>query len=272
MKRNTLNSKQVENFKKEGYLAGLPLFDTGEVKSLNSNFKELAKCLKPGEDHSEIREWHESSRWLYDICMDSRILDYVEGLLGPDFFCWASHFFTKAPHTPQSVPWHQDAHYWPLYPHNPVTVWIAFAETNEENGAMRIIPGTHKAGLIKHIDARENSSLRFELDSGTYREDQAVSLNLQPGSISIHDDALVHGSPPNLSDRWRIGFTIRYSGINVRADREIAPNFRIFMARGEDRFGYNLHGVKPTQTFARLDRSKQPGIKEQKKLALDAEG
>ena len=39
------------------------------------------------------------------------------------------------------VGWHQDAYYWPMTPHNSVTVWLAYTDVDEENGAMQIVPG-----------------------------------------------------------------------------------------------------------------------------------
>ena len=81
------------------------------MAELKAGYQELLKFLRPGEDDKEIREWHESSRFLYDICVKPQILDYAEDLLGPNYFLWASNFFSKAPHNPSLVGWHQDAYY-----------------------------------------------------------------------------------------------------------------------------------------------------------------
>src|ERR1017187_10904936 len=97
-----------------------------------------------------MREWHETSRWLFDIVMNPKILDLVEGILGPDFYVWASNFFVKEPDTHDLVGWHQDAYYWPMSPHHSVTVWLAFTDVDEENGAMKIVPGSHLGGVIEH--------------------------------------------------------------------------------------------------------------------------
>ncbi len=78
-----LNEQQRDFYKRNGYLIGLPpVFNETGVKHLNSGLNELLKLLKPGEDPKEIREWHETSRFLYDICMNDTILDYVEDILG----------------------------------------------------------------------------------------------------------------------------------------------------------------------------------------------
>lgn len=60
-------------------------------------------------------------------------------------------FFLKEPQDGSVLPWHQDIQYWPLFPANAVTVWLALYVSNEENGAMKVVKGSHKQGMFKHI-------------------------------------------------------------------------------------------------------------------------
>lgn len=253
MERYVLSEEQRANYEKNGYLIDLPpVFSPAEMQALNQELKELERLLLPDEPMQAIREWHMSSRWLYDICTHPRILDYVEGLLGPNFYMWGSQFFAKPPGTDDTVAWHQDAYYWPLSPHHSVTVWLAFTDVDEENGAMQVIPGSHKAGLIQHQRVSSDSVLALELERGTFNEADARSLLLKAGQVSLHDDAIVHGSPANRSDRWRTGLTIRYSGTQVKCDLSRAPQFRAYLVRGVDEYRHNPPGVVPTERFARL--------------------
>ncbi len=264
--KRRLSEGQKKFYRENGYLIGLPpIYDAQGVKALNEGYQELLKLLKAGEDDKEIREWHESSSFLYDICTNPRILDYVEGLLGPNFYLWASNFFSKAPQTKSKVGWHQDAYYWPLSPHNTVTVWLAFTDSDEDNSAMQVIPRSHLGGLITHKRASETDSvLTLELERGTFREDEAVSLVVKAGHISIHDDRIIHGSSPNRSDRWRIGFTIRYSGTNVKCDLSVNPHFKTYLMRGIDEYKLNPVGTIPTARYGRLER-KHLSIEEAKR-------
>ena len=90
--------------------------------------------------------WHKASKKFYDLCRTPEILDYVEDILGPNFVQWGGQFFHKEPHSGSIVPWHQDAQYWPLKPANAVTVWLAVYDTDIENGAMKVVSGSHKKG------------------------------------------------------------------------------------------------------------------------------
>lgn len=94
---NSLTPDQQVFYQDNGYLVDLPaIYTPAEMAEHNRNLKELMALLRPDEAAKDIREWHEASRWLYDICMDPRILDLVEGILGPDFYMWASNFFLKS--------------------------------------------------------------------------------------------------------------------------------------------------------------------------------
>jgi non-haem Fe2+, alpha-ketoglutarate-dependent halogenase len=269
-----LSDQQRDFYKRNGYMIGLPpVFDETGVKHLNTGLNELLRLLKPGEDPKEIREWHETSRFLYDICMNDTILDYVEDILGPDFYLWGSNFFIKPPHSNSTVGWHQDTYYWPLEPKISATVWLAFEDVNEENAAMKVIPGSHVAGLLKHSRSSDTDSvLTLECEQGQFREDSAVSLNLKAGQISIHDDKLVHGSPANHSNRRRAGLTIRYSSTIVKCDLSINPHFKTYLCRGVDTYEHNPVGAVPTQEYGRLERAhvsvEEAGVEAEKKLGL----
>ncbi len=254
--RPRLTAEQKATYQTQGYLDHLPpVFSTSEVADLNDGFARLCQLLEAGEDSKEIREWHESSLWLFDICRHEQILDYVEDILGPDFYLWASNYFAKEPHSPSTVGWHQDGFYWPLSPHHSVTVWIACTDSDEENGAMKVIPGTHQTGLIKHQRSTDTDSvLTLELEKGSVRTDQAVPIELQAGEISLHDDRIIHGSPGNPSDRPRVGLTIRYSGTQVKCDLSVNPHFKSYLMRGQDTYRHNPVGQVPTQDFGRLVR------------------
>lgn len=251
----SLTPNQQRSFHENGYVLGLPqIYSDEEMEQHNLDLASLMRLLTPEETAKDIREWHEASQWLFDITMNPKILDLVEGLLGPNFYMWASSFFIKEPHTTDTVGWHQDAYYWPMTPHNTVTVWLAFTDVNEENGAMKIVPKSHKSGVIKHQrhDPTEtNSIITLELETDSFQEDTAVSMNLDRGQISMHDDRAVHGSPANPSDRRRVGLTIRYSGTNVKNDLSVNPHFKAYLARGVDEHRHNPVGVLPTERFGR---------------------
>jgi ectoine hydroxylase-related dioxygenase (phytanoyl-CoA dioxygenase family) len=241
-----LTPEHVTQYHALGYVKGSRVFSDTEVARLQAEYEKLVALLPPGKNINFVNWWHKKNRFLYDLCMDSRLLDFAEDILGPDFFLWGSHFFVKEPGDETVVPWHQDAQYWPLSPQNAVTVYIAFTDCDRENACMRVIPGSHRARLRHHTSDDGRYVLKQEIDDTEFDPASAVDLELAAGEISLHHDGLAHGSGPNRSTRRRVGFTMRFSGADVKCDLSVWPSFQAFPARGTHNDPKNPIGVPPT--------------------------
>ncbi len=236
----------LELYHRQGYLAGFQIFEEDQCSGFLELYWRLRKLLPPGMSTQEMDWWHATDNELWELCKHPKILDYVESILGPDFFLWGTQFFSKEPGDGKTTPWHQDAFYWPLSPHKAVTVWLAFSDSDEGNGAMMVVPGSHRAGKLKYRKTTQDSDvLDMVLEHGEFRESDAVPLILKGGQISLHDDNIIHGSAPNHSERLRCGLTMRYSAGEVRCDLSVWPFFKSFWVRGVDRWEHNPVGVPP---------------------------
>jgi len=114
------------------------------------------------------------------------------------------------------------------------TIWAA-TDFTEENGATRVIPGSH----------RYDDKLRF-------RESDTVPAEMHRGSVLFYTGSLYHGGGANRTDRVRIGINITYNVAWLRQEenqylsvpREIArelpdPLLRLMgYARGAYALGY----------------------------------
>jgi ectoine hydroxylase-related dioxygenase (phytanoyl-CoA dioxygenase family) len=187
-----------------------------------------------------------------EFAHDPDVLDRVEAVIGPDIILWGAHMFAKPPRDGKEVPWHQDGHYWPIRPLATCTVWVALDDSTRENGAMRYIAGSHKMGTFTHLtDTDDRLALNQVLQPGQVDESQARDVELQAGQMSLHDVHLVHGSPPNFSDKRRAGLALRYMPATSHFDRSISSldpvaSFQarpIWLVRGIDRTGKNDFNV-----------------------------
>lgn len=242
-----LTKKEKNQFSEIGYVKNLPVFTAEAVETLQAKLKEILDLLPPELDVSRLNNWHKANRWVYDLCRTPAILDYVEGLAGPNFFHWGSHFFCKFPHDDSEVPWHQDAQYWPLRPEKTVTVWLAIYDSDERNGAMRVVRGSHKLGTIQHHTVEGERNVIDQLvDQSAIDENKIDVIDLKAGEISLHDDRLIHGSGGNPSSRMRAGLTLRYSPTDVKCDLDEWPTFEVYLVRGEDEHRHSPPGQAPT--------------------------
>lgn len=249
-----LTRDQIDDYNRLGFINGLDIFNQTDAAANRAYFDELLTQV-PETGAYSINCYQARCDGIWDICTNSRILDHVQDLIGPNIICWASHFFCKLPHDPKQVPWHQDAAFWKLSPARTVTVWLAIDDADEENSAMRFIPGTHNKGSLAIAETGEDSVLRLET-KGADQMGKPYTNTLKAGQISMHADMLVHGSLPNMSDRRRTGLTIRYCPPEVDfTDAEWASNVEPIICRGNDPYRRWKHHARPTGNDVSLENS-----------------
>jgi hypothetical protein len=240
--RTRLTSGELAFYRENGFLTLPHLLPQAAFDALRGNFEAKLAALPDGARPENMDVPHFTDPTLFDWLLDPGVLDLVEQLLGPDLALFSAHFFCKPAGDGKSVPWHDDAYYWreTITPSSgAVTVWLALDRVSQENGCMRVIPGSHLPGARRYRpSSRADSVFDEELDPSSVDEDRAVPLELEPNSCSVHAATLVHSSEANLSDQRRCGFTMRYISTDVRFNHEeVGDRHQIYLARGTDRAG-----------------------------------
>jgi hypothetical protein len=232
-----LSESAVRQYQEHGYYApvrALPTAEAGALRQRLETFEAGAGPLAGKLRHKS----HLLFPWLNELIRQPRILDAVEDLIGPDILCWGSSFFIKEPRNTAYVSWHQDSTYWGLEPPDVVTAWVALSDSIVANGAMRVVPDSHRQDQFPHRDtfAPDNLLSRGQEIMVDVDARRAVTLELAAGEMSLHHVRLIHGSEPNPSDTRRIGFAIRYIPTHVR---QIAGSHdTATLVRGDDRYGH----------------------------------
>jgi non-heme Fe2+,alpha-ketoglutarate-dependent halogenase len=240
-----LTQEQIDTFWRDGCVFPIRVMAQADATALRARLeafeRETGGPLKGALRHKT----HLLFTWLADLVRNRNIVDAVEDLYGHDLFCWTTNFFIKEANNPAFVSWHQDSTYWGLDKPDVVTAWVALTPSNEANGAMGFIPGTHTSDQMPHRDtfAKNNLLTRGQEVAVDVDESKAVTIELQPGEMSLHHVRLVHGSPPNPSNDRRIGFAIRYIPTSVA---QVAGEDSATLVRGEDAFGHFEHEPRPT--------------------------
>jgi non-heme Fe2+,alpha-ketoglutarate-dependent halogenase len=212
-----LASAAVEQYRRDGFYFPVRVMSPGEALALRGRL-EAVEAEHGGRLSGEIRHKpHLLFTWLAELVRHPSILDAVEDVLGPNLLAWSASFFIKEARDSAYVSWHQDATYWGLSAPDVLTAWVAFTDATVENGAMRMVPGSHDAQL-EHRDTFVPNNLLSRGQEIAVEVDEArgVDILLRAGEMSLHHVRMVHGSPANQSDDRRIGFAIRYIPTYVR--------------------------------------------------------
>ena len=215
-----LSKKEIKNYHEEGYIIPQAFcFNSKEVLGLKAALDEVLannpeimpdRLINPHLDRG--KPYGVRGHALFnDLAHDSRIVSMVSSVMGPNLILLFTHLFCKSAVSTRSVPWHQDGPFWPVNPMKSCTVWLALDDVDEGNGAMRVIPGSHKGSAkIHNLIDKKNSTLNRELSPSDVDEGRAKSIELKAGQVSLHDIGIIHGSSANKSDRRRAGLALRY--------------------------------------------------------------
>ena len=143
---------------------------------------------------------------------------YTPGKAAMDY----EQFLAKKPSRPGAeFPMHQDLGYWPKTKNTwTATFSLALTDSDLVNGCLQVMPGTNKEpALRKHLpkaysgEADENHINRDESHTLVIEEkstDKIVYLPVKRGSVTIHDERIVHGSGGNNSSAWRKTYVMAF--------------------------------------------------------------
>jgi len=140
--------------------------------------------------------------------LDPRIFDVIESLIGPAFAA-QSMFYFKPP-TARGQALHQDNAFLQAHPETCVAAWIAIDDCDAENGALSVVPGSHRIQLLCLEPADE--SLSFTDAQVPVPDDvQIEQTQMLAGDVLFFHGSMVHGSTPNSSaDRFRRSLIFHY--------------------------------------------------------------
>ncbi len=213
-----LTKSQIEQYYDEGFISPVRVISEQEAYLIKQEL-EMVEAEFPEEINSESRNnLHLSFAFLDALAHNEIIVDAMEDLIGPNISLWASVMFIKEPSSKHYVSWHQDATYMGLDSLNFPTPWVALSPSNKETGCMTMIAGSHKTKIQEHEDTfAENNILTRGQVIQNVDKSKAVDLILEPGEMSIHHGAVIHGSQPNNSTHRRIGFSLQsYMPPNIK--------------------------------------------------------
>lgn len=188
--------------------------------------------LNPGR--AGIRNLLELFPCVEKLSQSQEIRDLVEPILGDLAQVVRGIFFDKQPNANWKVPWHQDrtiavknrvdvADYHPwsvkagihhVQPPTAIlaqmlTVRIHLDQTDESNGALKVIPGSHSHGKLTDV----------EIDHWKQTV-PAISCNLKPGGILLMRPLLLHASSAAIAPNHRRVIHLEYASSELLSGLE----------------------------------------------------
>jgi hypothetical protein len=221
-----LTAEEVAAFRRDGHLTVPGAVTVGELAALRA---QLAAWIEEsrrhrtawgeqvdgrprfdlasghGTDNLQLRRVNnpsEVSDAFRAVMSNSRMTDMVADLIGPDVAFHHCKINLKLPGADTEVGWHQDFAYTPHSNDDLVTALLFLDEVTEENGALAVVPGSHREGLKSlWADGKFTGAVAEPVAAEARR--RAVLSTGPAGSVCLMHTALLHGSRANSSVRSR---------------------------------------------------------------------
>jgi hypothetical protein len=239
-KQYKLTTDQVQSFHENGFLGNVKLLDEEQIEILRKELVEVANVHHPAHhlyyefhsneslDPSTIL-FHALGAWrispaFHDILWNPRFLMAASQLLGnKSVRFWHDQLFCKPPKQGGVVAWHQDYSYWTrTKPMEHLTCWCGLDDSNEANGCVQYVPGSHRWGLLeKPALAGDLHGILDFLGEEQKSQFLPVSVETKAGYGNFHHPLTLHGSGENKSDKPRRATVINVIADGVRSDDDL---------------------------------------------------
>jgi phytanoyl-CoA hydroxylase len=245
-----ITPEQVMHYREQGYLFLPGLLDAAFVQQLRdeadatldrmNSHRLKTNYLWQGSWMSDEKRQEQRMDAIHDMQFHSAVftrllyhqplLEAFEALIGPNVQLHHTKLLAKPPKKGGGFPMHQDHPYFPHERHSMMAVSIYLDPADDENGCIRVIPGSHKLGPL----TCDPGGLYLPPDK--YPLEAGVSCPAQAGDALFFNYLTIHGSAPNTSGRPRRNILIQ-----VR-DPQDRPTEEVHISRGQ---GTMLCGFDP---------------------------
>ncbi len=138
----------------------------------------------------------------------------------------------------ERTPWHEDSAYWEgrfdRYD-DIATLWLAIDASNQENGCVSVVLGTHQNGFFEYSKMdTEHKIFNVKIQQEDVPLEKIVWFELEQNQYSLHDSRIIHSA--NASKDRRTGFTMRYFNTDLAMVQSHPDNMnhKVYHCRGEN--------------------------------------
>ena len=247
-----ITNSEYKFYQRNGYIVKRNLILQGEIKKitdlinkfLTKEKKRRSKIKNLGGTHDNLFVYnsnslakreilrlnnpHEKHPLFYKLSRHKKVITIVKKLLGGTVRFQLGKLNFKLPTQKWGeVDWHQD---WGFYSHTNddlVTVKIYFEKCAEENGPLKVIPGSHKQKIFNHHNKQNQFIGKIDAKKEKINIKKSVSLIGDGGTVTFHHVRMVHGSGLNYKNSIRPLMLFGYRAVDawpIVEDGNLNPN------------------------------------------------
>jgi ectoine hydroxylase-related dioxygenase (phytanoyl-CoA dioxygenase family) len=202
-------------YREHGYLHARGVFDPAEVEEMRAAIERILEAVA-GTEHDANHTWaavrqEAVLKGFHNVqyhdavftraVAQPRLVALLTQLLGPNVQLHHTKMLVKPPERGAPFPMHQDHPYFPHERHTLLAASVHLDDTDEQNGCLRVVPGSHRQGPLEPTGA--SNTLAVPLEQGT-------PLPAAAGDVVFFNYLTIHGSGVNASARTRRNVLFQY--------------------------------------------------------------
>ncbi|MEO6847555.1 MAG: phytanoyl-CoA dioxygenase family protein [Chthoniobacterales bacterium] len=223
-----VTAEEIKKYKEEGYFLFRGLVSPEVAKELYADIMNIMNVIGIGT--TKLRQ---TAQYLHGTLLEtyiqSKLLHQVaESLMEAKAHLYLPFTAVKSGGGGGRFHFHQDGNYTKFKKGTGINLWLALVPMRTENGALRIVPRSHKGGEIGSENVGEGDT---HVKVKNEPENSEV-IEMEPGDVVAFTRYTVHGSGPNNTDAHRVAYAVQY----FTEDAVAVVNGREQVLRDEPRF------------------------------------
>ena len=216
-----LSEEQIQFYRDNGYIHVTNVFTAQELDELEAEFDGVVarrsktdakmdatwegdwKKDMPAMTIQHSHDVQQFSAAYGRVLYHPNMVGILSGLIGPNVQLHHTKLFQKPTETGGAFPLHQDYHYFPHEKHTMMAAVIHLTDATEEMGCIRVVPGSHKEGVLETYKSPTSKKYIHYLDPEKYPVESAKPVVGKRGDVVCFSYLTIHGSSLNTSDRVR---------------------------------------------------------------------
>jgi len=268
VRRRPIESPQAREFRGHGFTIARGFFSKQEVATL----REEAERRTAEEDTADVltddalifaHNLFKHSEVYQRFLSQKRIIDFLTPIAGGDLWVRWDQAVTKRPGA-GLFRWHQDNGYSGVRSAH-LQLWVALTETRNENGALWLVPGSHRRGLLPHARVH-GAQLEVQAEVG-----ESICIDAAAGDLILFSSLLLHRTGPNETDTTRVVYVAEYLPCRDY-DYDLQPPYFIVSSHGvsQPRFVDRQPGARSVRNQLRYWRPRAEYLVSELKRPLRA--
>jgi phytanoyl-CoA hydroxylase len=241
-----LNEQDIATYREQGFIVVEDVLTPDQLQQARNLIAEKIEGARDVTSHTDVYDLepdhspevprvrriktpHTHMPFVMELARTPRLVALLQQLLGTqNVRLHGSKINMKSPSGGSPVEWHQD---WAFYPHTNddlLAVGVMLEDCTVENGAMYMVPGSHKGPVFDH---HSEGVFAGAMDPGLIDLPKAVPCIGKAGSMSFHHVRTVHGSAENLSDKPRTLLLYEFAAADAWPLFYVPPDLPSYDAR-----------------------------------------